>query len=448
MNSERFNIRIVFFSTAIAITSFLFIWAVSQDNKIVTSISLGILWFVEILLLIRYVNLTNRNLLFFLNSIQLDDTSITFNKNRKLPFKSLYEEFNRIVILFDKLKTEKEIEHQYFEHIIKHAEAGLCAWDANEKIHLFNKAAKNLLKLPHITTLSGLKAVNNELPARLLKMKPGRQELLKIQQGNELVSLYVRISEFNLGEESIKLASFQNIHPELEEKKSEAWQKLIKVLTHEIVNSVSPIKLVSSTLMKSVESGEGLKTGEQLTFENIKNLHEGLNAIYNRSIGLSKFVDDYKTITDIPKPNFQSVRVDDFIHNLIVLLKEGVLSNKIELVVSIVPKDQVLVMDKKMMEQVVINLIKNSVHSLNSKQNPKIIIKGQPVEGRYLISIEDNGCGIPFNTLDYVFMPFFTTKKGGSGIGLTLSRQIMKAHEGLMSIVSKEEEGTITTLIF
>jgi nitrogen fixation/metabolism regulation signal transduction histidine kinase len=423
----------------IAFTSFLFIWAISQDNKIVTSISLAILWFVEIILLIRYINLTNRNLLFFLNSIQLDDTSITFNKNRKLPFKSLYEEFNRIVILFDKLKTEKEIEHQYFEHIIKHAETGLCAWDSNERIHLFNKAAKILLKLPHITSLSGLKAVNEELPARLLKMKPGKQELL---------SLYVRISEFNLGEENIKLATFQNIHPELEEKESEAWQKLIKVLTHEIVNSVSPIKLVSSTLMKSVETREGLKSGKQLTAENIKNIHEGLNAIYNRSIGLSKFVDDYKTITDIPKPNFETVRVEDFIQNIIVLLKEGIIKSNIDLVVNIDPKDQVLVIDKKMMEQVIINLIKNAVHSLTDRINPQIKINGYEERGRYLMSIEDNGCGIPFNTLDYIFMPFFTTKKGGSGIGLTLSRQIMKAHDGLMSVVSKEEEGTTTTMIF
>jgi nitrogen fixation/metabolism regulation signal transduction histidine kinase len=438
---------VTLFSIAIAVTSSLFMWAIGQENKIVTSISLGIIWVFEVIFLIRYINITNKNLLLFLQSFQFNDSSLAFNKNRKLPFKSIYYEFNRIIGLFNQLKIEKETEHQYFEHIIKHVDTGLIAWDANEKIQLFNLAAKKLLNVPHIGKLSGLKVVDEGMPEKLKKMQPGRQELLKILRGNELVSLYVRVSEFAVSGEKIMLASFQNIHPELEESESEAWQKLIKVLTHEIVNSVGPIKLVSSTLLKTINKKENYSI-DSMSAEDMENMYSGLSAIYNRSQGLSKFVDDYKTITNLPKPEFIKVKVADLIDEILVLLSENILRKDIKINISIRPEDLSVFMDKKMIEQVLINLIKNAVHSLEDHPNAVINITSYQTIDRSLLTIEDNGSGIPFNMLDYVFMPFFTTKQGGSGIGLTLSRQIMKAHNGLINLVSKEGEGTKVILIF
>jgi len=422
-------------------------WAIGQENKIVTSISLGIIWILEIVFLIRYINITNKNLLLFLQSFQFNDSSLTFSKNRQLPFKSIYSEFNRIIDLFNQLKIEKEIEHQYFEHVIKHVDTGLIAWDSNDRIKLFNRAAKKLLNVPHIGKLSGLKIILDDMPTKLKKMQPGRQELLNILRGNELVSLYVRVSDFSISGENIKLASFQNIHPELEESESEAWQKLIKVLTHEIVNSVGPIKLVSSTLLKTIKKRED-NVANDLSTEEMEHMYSGLNAIYNRSLGLSKFVDDYKTITDIPKPDFKEVKVAELVEEILVLLRENVLTTSIDIKVSISPPNLSIFMDKKMIEQVLINLIKNAVHSLDDHMNPRISITSNQSNGQTKIIIEDNGSGIPFNMLDYVFMPFFTTKQGGSGIGLTLSRQIMKAHNGFINLVSKEGEGTKVILIF
>jgi nitrogen fixation/metabolism regulation signal transduction histidine kinase len=364
-----------------------------------------------------------------------------------LPFKPIYGEFNRIIDLFNQLKIEKETEHQYFEHIIKHVDTGLIAWDSNDKIKLFNQAAKKLLNVPHVGKITGLKIILDDMPDKLKKMQPGRQELLKILRGNELVSLYVRVSEFSVSGEKIKLASFQNIHPELEESESEAWQKLIKVLTHEIVNSVGPIKLVSSTLLKTINKSEDLST-KKLSSDDMENMYAGLNAIYNRSLGLSKFVDDYKTITDIPKPDFKEVKVVDLLNEIVVLLKENILTKDIKLDISIDPENLTIFMDKKMIEQVMINILKNAVYSLEDHSNPKISITSDQSNDRILLMVEDNGSGIPFNMLDYIFMPFFTTKQGGSGIGLTLSRQIMKAHNGLINLVSKEGEGTKVILIF
>jgi nitrogen fixation/metabolism regulation signal transduction histidine kinase len=422
-------------------------WAIGQPNKIVTSISLAILWMIEVIYLIRYINTTNKNLLLFLQSFHFKDSSLTFYKNRKLPFKPIYNEFNRIIDLFNQLKTEKEIEHQYFDHVIKHVDTGLLAWDSNKHVKLFNMAAKQLLNMPHIGNLSGLRSIMKDMPDKLDNLKPGRKELIKILRGDELISLYVSVSEFTISGENIKLASFQNIHPELEVSESEAWQKLIKVLTHEIVNSVSPMKLVSSSLLKTLSKSEDTDQ-VLLTSEELENMQSGLNAIYNRSLGLSKFVDDYKTITDMPKPEFEEVKVSELFDELLDLLKDSFLNHSIEINVKIDPGDLKIYMDKKMIAQVLINLLKNSAHALSERVNPKINLTSVLLNDRSLIVIEDNGCGIPFNMLDYVFMPFFTTRQEGSGIGLTLSRQIMKAHDGFINLVSHEGEGTKVSLIF
>lgn len=447
MRSSRFNIHVILFSLSIAFTSSLFMWTIGQENKMVTSVSLVIIWMLEIYFLIRYVNMTNKNLLLFLQSFHYKDHSVVFNKNRKLPFRSLYDEFNRIIDLFDQMKMEKETEHQYFEHVIKHVDTGLLAWDSGGNIKLFNLAAQQLLKLPYISKLDSLKNISRDLPERLSATKPGHQELIKILRGDELISLYVRLSEFTIGGEQIRLASFQNIHPEIEESESEAWRRIIKILTHEIVNSVGPMKLVSSALLKNLKK-QKIKTTPHLEADTYENLVSGLNAIYRRSIGLSKFVDDYKTINQIPTPEFHSIRVTDLLENLMPLIREDPRYKEIDFRISVNPSNMEITMDVKMVEQVIINILKNAAQSLVNVTHPVIHILVNRSGDQEQVVIQDNGCGIPFNLLDYIFMPFFTTKKGGSGIGLTLSRQIMKVHKGSIRVISKEREGTKVVLIF
>jgi two-component system, NtrC family, nitrogen regulation sensor histidine kinase NtrY len=448
MNSSHFNYRVVLQVILIAVTSGLFFWAIGEENKIVTSISLVFLWVAEIVLLIRYVNTTNHQLLLFLQSFRFDDSSIIFNKQKKLPFREIYSEFNRIIEQFRQLKVEKEVEHQYFEHVIKHVETGLIAWDKRERVQLLNQAAKKILQVPHVSTLQGLKAVHQDLPARLLDLEPGHQEVLKIYEGSEIKNLYIQASEFAIQGEWIRLVSLQNIHPELEEKEAEAWQRLIKVLTHEIVNSVGPIKLLSSGLMKTLAPDRRTRKPDELSGEELENIHAGLKAIYSRSQGLSRFVDDYKTVTEIPKPDIRLVRVEDLIREVQDLIRQGQPAGNVEMVVDVRPSGLAILMDKKMVEQILINLIKNAVYALDDHSSPRIVFRAYEEEGRKLIEVSDNGSGIPFNILDYVFMPFFTTRKNGSGIGLTLSRQLMKAQKGQLKIYSKEGEGTRVTLVF
>jgi len=448
MNSSQFNLRITFQSVLLALTAGLFLWAVGQENKIVTSISLLVLWIGQIWLLIRYVNTTNHHLLMFLQSFHFDDSSIIFNKRKKLPFKEIYQEFNRIIERFRDLKIEKEIEHLYFENVVKHVETGLIAWDDRGKVHLLNQAAKKILQIPHVAYLQGFRSVQEDFPLRLENIAPGDQEVFKFFKGNETKNLYIRASEFNIRNDKIKLVSVQNIQPELEERESEAWQRLIKVLTHEIVNSVGPIKLLSSSLVKTLALNGMAKKPDEISEEEIENAVAGIQAIYNRSQGLSKFVDDYKTVTDIPIPEMKRIEVSGLIGDVVALLKKTEVIKDIKVKIEIDPPELSMRMDRKMVEQILINVLKNAAHALVDHSSPVIILRSYEEQGRNVIEVEDNGTGIPFNTLDYVFMPFFTTKKEGSGIGLTLSRQLMKAQKGRIKIISREGEGTVVTLIF
>ena len=415
---------------------------------LVTSISLALLWFVWIYLLIRFVNKTNRDLLVFLQSFKYDDTSLVFSKNKKQPFQELYLEFNRIIDEFSKIREEKEIEHQYFESSIKHVNTGLIAWDIEGKIELFNKAAQHLLRVPYVSHLDGFHRVMEGLPGLLDNIAANEKKIVKIPFEDEIISLYIRASEFKFGDKPMKLISLQNIRPELEENEMETWQRLVRILTHEIVNSVSPITIASSSLIKMFEDDNKVRKPERISEKELQDALEGLKAIHRRSQGLKQFVEDYKKITELQSPSLKEVKIKPMLDDLYVLLKGDLIKEHVNFGIDISPENMSILCDQKMIEQVLINLIKNAVQSLDNKQEPAINIKVYKERDASVIEIDDNGAGIPYNIRDFVFMPFFTTKKSGSGIGLSLARQIMRLHNGTISLSSEEGEGTLVRLIF
>jgi two-component system nitrogen regulation sensor histidine kinase NtrY len=448
MNSRQFNLRVVFYSLMSGITASVFFLVVQRENMLVTSISLALLWFVWIFLLIRYVNKINRDLLVFLQSFKYDDTSLIFSKNKKQPFQELYLEFNRIIDEFGKIREEKEIEHQYFESSIKHVNTGLIAWDKEGKIELFNKAAQYLLRVPYVSHLQGFHRVMEDLPEVLDNITANEKKIIKIPFEDEIISLYVRASEFKFGDKLMKLISLQNIRPELEETEMETWQRLVRILTHEIVNSVSPIAIASSSLIKMFEDDDNVKKPERISEKELQDALEGLKAIHRRSQGLKQFVEDYKKITELQSPSLKEVEIKPMLDDLHALLKEDLLKESVNFKIDISPNNLSILCDQKMIEQVLINLIKNAVQSLDNRPDPSISIKVHKEKDVRVIEIKDNGAGIPYNIRDFVFMPFFTTKKSGSGIGLSLTRQIMRLHNGSISLSSEEGEGTIVKLIF
>ena len=441
MNSSLFNIRIVIHSVLLAITSALFIWTLSKDYLLVTRFSLGVLWFGQIFFLIYYVNKTNRDLLIFLQSFEFKDDTLSFNKKKKLPFKPLYDEFNRIIENFRNVKLEKEMEHQYFQYSIKHVDTGLISFDQDGKVEVLNEAAKRLLKMEYVQNIHALDRLQPGLAEQCRVLKPGKQDMVKLARAHEILSLSMRAAEFKMDKKHIKLISFQNIKNELDEQELDSWQKLIRVLTHEIINSVSPITLLSSTLVKIFDDGGKPRKKSELSDEQLENALSGLLAINKRSKGLSRFVESYKSLTKIPDPLISEVEVKDLFEQIYALMKKKTDERKAVIDFSVNPPNLQVHVDEKLIEQVLINLIKNALEA--GTEDSKIQIRAFEENGKVKIEVEDNGTGIPAEIIDNIFVPFYTTKKEGSGIGLSLSRQILRRHSGNLEVISKEGEGAI-----
>ncbi|MCK4746220.1 MAG: sensor histidine kinase, partial [Bacteroidales bacterium] len=226
--------------------------------------------------------------------------------------------------------------------------------------------------------------------------------------------------------------------------------KLIRVLTHEIMNSITPIASLSSTLeimLKGITDGGNVK--EDLDLDTILEILKALQTINKRSTGLLHFVNTYRNLTRIPKPNFKIFPVKDLFKNIYLLMKDEISSHKIKFVNQIEPEDIEVSADEQLIEQVIINLIRNSIHALENHKNPVIELKAFfNKRGRVTMQVADNGTGILPGVLDKIFIPFFTTKQSGSGIGLSLSRQILRLHNGTITANSRPEEETVFTLTF
>jgi len=281
-----------------------------------------------------------------------------------------------------------------------------------------------------------------------LKMRTGQKALIKIHDGNEQSNLSISATEFIMREQNFTLVSLQNIQSELEEKELEAWQQLIRVLTHEIMNSVTPIASLASTVNETINF-DAQTSQPELSEESKSDIEGALKTIQKRSEGLLHFVEAYRGLTRIPTPDFTNFSVLDLLERVHQLMQTEISKKKIQCKIEVVPKDLELTADSELVEQILINILKNAIQAIDRQPNGKIDLSSKINDrGHIIIQLEDNGPGIPKDVQDNIFIPFFTTKEEGSGIGLSLSRQIMRLHRGSISMQSKPHETTVFTLRF
>ncbi len=449
MKFSRFRINIAIQLILIAATTLAFFWTLDQQYMLITSSSLAILWVLQLIYLFWYLQRVNRDLIKFITAIKYDDVSLSFNRDKKVDksFEQLHNELNTIIQDISEVRSDKEIEHQYFQNTIKHIGTGILAFDDTGKIEICNDAALNLLNRHGLKNLSEIEKSQKGLTNSFKEIKPGNTNLIKLNIDNEIVQLSVKAANFKLKDRNIKLLSLQNIKSEIDQSEVQAWQKLIRVLTHEIMNSVSPIKLLSSSLIDMFQENEKIKTIEELDNTTIENSVLGLKTIRKRSTGLSNFVETYKNVTQIPKVKFSEFKICHLFNHINTLLKNDLEQKLIDFTYKCYPKDIVIKADEKLIEQVLINLIKNASEALMDIDSPEIKLETEIINDKILIKILDNGKGISPEVLDNIFIPFFTTKEKGSGIGLSLSRQIMHLHGGNISVKSKPSK-TVFTLHF
>ena len=446
MAFNRFFRVVILQAILLAVTGTIFLWTLMQDYLIITKFTVGIIWLLQIILLIHYLTRTNRGLDNFLQSVKHLDPAKGVTEGDK-SFDLLNLTYNEIIDSIQKVKIEKEAEHHYFQNTIEHVGVGLISFNEDGYTELFNKAARDLFGVESVRNIKELDRLIPGISEQMFSLKQGHFKMIKVISGDEILKLSIRKTVFKIQDKTVNLTSLQNIRTELEEEEIEVWKKLISVLTHEIMNSVSPIKSLTNTVIKMYEKSGVSEANNESEYGD--DILLALKAIQKRSKGLLSFVEIYRNLTKIPKPVFHEIELKNFLHEIIILMDSDLQSSSIVFSTEVRPENLKLAADEKLITQVIINLIKNSVQAINNKKNGKITIKAfLSLPSDIFIQVIDNGTGIPVDLIDKVFIPFFTTKEHGSGIGLSLSRQIMKLHGGTISVSSKPGIETVFSLKF
>lgn len=453
---KNFKIQLLLRVALITLTIFIFLDLLNSESYFFTQGLFLVLLGIQLYYLYYFLEKVNREIIIFLKSIQYDDFSLTYpEKSTKTSLDNLYQEFNGVIRKFREIRAEKEAQYQYLKTIVQHVGIGIITIDQRGEIQIINSAARKLLGVKEVKNISQFRSISPLLVDTMVDLRTGGRDLIKFQRDGDEIQLAVYIIELSLRGKEFKLISLQNIQSELEEKEMEAWQNLIRVLTHEIMNSVTPISSLAATV--ETELYDFLHRDGDINHipnEDVEDFHLAVKTIHNRSESLIKFVSDFRNMTRVKLPTIEEHKLCDILAHIISLLKYEIKRENIELVYSVEPEDLVFHVDKEQIEQVVINLVKNAIQALaendeDGKTSKILEIKAYPHEdsGCYIL-IKDNGPGIEEEAMKKIFIPFFTTKKNGSGIGLSLSKQIMRNHRGNISAKSVQNVGTEFLLKF
>ncbi len=392
----------------------------------------------QVLSLYHYLNRVNRKLTLFLEAIRYEDFSIRFSADNKLgkSFSALNHQFNEVLEAFRQTRAEREANLKYIDTIIQHISIGIFSFDADGKIELINPAAFRLLGIYRLRYIDELKNLHPDLAGLLLQLPAGQKTLYATQNGQQLS---IHAASVRLQGRLVKLISLQNIHAELQQKELEAWQNLTKILRHEIMNSVTPIVSLIGTMQDIVQYDLAATDDQNIAVEDLR---EALDTIESRSKGIMNFVNAYRDYTTLPKPQFTTINLKQLITSVSNLLLPEIKAAGIRYRSSISPENIEIHADDTQLQMVLINLIKNAMDALDQTDQPTISVKGSFNGQQVIIEITDNGPGIDPDAQEKIFIPFFTTKKKGSGIGLSLSQQIIQMHGGQLKLSSIPEKGT------
>jgi nitrogen fixation/metabolism regulation signal transduction histidine kinase len=358
-------------------------------------------------------------------------------------------EFIKATRHFKKIRQEKEAEFQYLRNIVQHIGIGIITFKKSDgEIQIFNTAAKRILRVSSMENIEELELISSEFYEAIQKLTTGGRDLLRLYLGEDIMQLAIYVIELNLRGDEYKLISLQNIQSELEENEMAAWQNLVRVLTHEIMNSITPISSLSDTVKQEI--AEYVQSGQPVDGEALQDFEIAISAIQKRSEGLIRFVQDFRNLTQIPDPKFSHVLVDELVKEVMTLLKTDIENSGVEIIIDLEPSNISINADKELISQVLINLIKNALEAFDSNSSNRFIKLSARFseKSRPIITVEDNGSGIDEDALQRIFIPFYTTKKKGSGIGLSLSRQVMRQHQGSLTVKTEMDKGTTFFLRF
>jgi len=417
-----------------------------------TLFNIGLLILIQTILFIYYSNKTNRDLTYFFESIKNEDSGISFSRTKR-QYRRIYKSMDHVNDQISEFRIKCALQDHYFKTIVESIQTGIISFGADNKIDIINKAAKNMLGVNTVYRIDSLNKIQPGLGEALKEISPSEKRLIRINTGNVTEHLFVSSTMLKLIDKTLKIITFHNIQQELDRKELESWQKLIRILNHEIMNSLAPIISTSSTLrgILSSKNASGSDATDQSWKRMLEKTISGLSIIHERSEGLKNFVENYRTLNTLPKPLITKFKVLELFNHCKFLLGEELVTRQISCAIEIADQDMELSADKTQMEQILLNLVRNSIESLSETNTESKIIHLKAFfneTGRTVLVVSDNGKGIPPEIIDQIFIPFFTTKERGTGIGLSLSRQIMHLHHGTLSAFSVPYHETVFTMTF
>lgn len=392
--------------------------------------------------MLRHLNKTNRQIAYFINAIRNEDTSLQIPKD--LNSKSTNELYNSLKLFNEKLKQTKmkvSYNEQLLKTLIENSSGGFLTIDEQGNFEVLNHTARDILGVEYTTNLMRLKEINPSLHQIFDSINPGEKRTLRLNTNNKVNVLSISAAEIKYLNKSFKIISMQDISRELDEQELESWHKLFRVITHEIMNSIAPITSLTKKLISNFEKEE--KTDNQY-----KKTLKGLYVIDDMSNGLMHFVSNYRQLNKVPQPKISSIEIVPWLGKLKTLLLEMETDHKPKMTISVEASCHYIYADENLLSQVIINLYLNAIQALKENDNGTIELKVKLNEkGKTELQFCDNGEGISPENIDKVFVPFFTTKEDGNGIGLSLSKQIIRLHGGQINISSTKDKGTKVTIL-
>jgi two-component system nitrogen regulation sensor histidine kinase NtrY len=438
MISRNLYLNIIVRVLILLIISLFFSYFALVDFSLRLSIIFALLLIAVTVNLISYLNTTNRKIKFFFDSVRNDDSTLLIPTGTKeKSFRELYESMQKVNLQIQKLRIENRNQEQYFQILIEHIAAGIISFDDKGFILHANSAVKKLLSIEILTHLKQLERINEGLYNAIRDIRSGERRLIGLLTPGGEIQLSLKATTLYVKESQFIILSVQDIKNELDEKELESWMKLIRVLMHEIMNSITPITSLSESLSRIYTPGDVPLRPEDITRKTIDTTILGLDVIRDRGKGLMSFVESYRKLTRVPEPVKKSFRVAELFDRIRLLYDSLENSGNAVLEIREIDREAQLFADQNLISQVLINLLKNAVEANEDNSEARIVLSVSIADGYASeICVTDNGIGIKGEVLDKIFIPFFTTRQDGSGIGLSLSKQIMRMHGGSLKVKS------------
>lgn len=407
-------------------------WSVLSTDHVAVPIVIAVVVLLQVAGLLHYVESHVNTLEEFFAAVNYEDLTRRFVEDGVDV--ELKEAFNRILTRFQDARAERDIQAGYLETVVKHMPVPFIAARTDGSLSLVNNPARRLTGLPALHHLDQLAELDPQLPTLMQGIEPGSQQLLQTRLRDVPAELRVSVSEIRMSGETERLYSIENLSGELTARESSAWRNLIRVLTHEIMNTLTPVTSLAQTTVTMLDESKATD-----------DIREAVTTIARRSEGLMNFVSRYRELLKVPQPEPEAVRVMDALNSVTTLMANELRGVRLD--IDVVPGSLEVYADRQLLDQVLINLVRNAADATRDIDSPEMQLSAKLDFGRVLIRIRDNGPGIPEEAMDQIFVPFFTTKRAGSGIGLSLSRQIMTAHRGEI-VVESDAGGTTASILF